>query len=74
MGVSADEQAVPLGSTKVNVLLLDGHGHVQWREDHRTPRTLEAGDVAIDAETLLRTLETLMIAAFRGAQPPLLSP
>lgn len=59
---------VDLGSTKVKVLLLDGDGHVLWREACRTPRTIEAGGVATDAETLLATVETLMVAAFQGAQ------
>ncbi|HET6609326.1 MAG TPA: FGGY family carbohydrate kinase [Rhodopila sp.] len=59
---------VDLGSTKVKVLLLDGDGRVLWREACRTPRTQEGGGVATDAETLLATVETLMIAAFQGAQ------
>lgn len=59
---------VDLGSTKVKVLLLDGAGRVLWREACKTPRIQDTSGVATDAEGLLATVETLMVAAFQGAQ------
>jgi xylulokinase len=59
---------VDLGSTKVKVLLLDGDGRVLWRAACRTPRISEADGVATDAETLLGSVEALMIAAFERAE------
>lgn len=58
---------VDLGSSNVKVLLLDGDGRVLARQARKTPRVVEDGGVATDAEALLGLVETLMVTAFQEA-------
>lgn len=59
-----------LGSTNVKVLLLAEDGAVLWRDSRPTPRVLDGIGACADAETLLATVESMMIEAAQGACLP----
>ena len=59
---------IDLGTTNVKVLLLAEDGMVLWRESRRTPRVSDGIGPCADAETLLATIETMVLAASFGAR------